>query len=245
MVDPNNLVLIGSSHISIQSVKEIEERFKELKPDIVAVELDKDRYHTLLTKPKGKVSFYKMMKVGFSGFLFAMIGSWVSKRLGRMVNMEPGADMMHAIKVAQKNQTKIALIDQHINITLSRFSRYLTFREKMRMVGDVIRGLIFPKKELEKYGIEKIDLSKVPSDKLIRKLIGGIKKRYPNIYKVLIHERNVYMANRLYKIMLSHPGHKILAVVGAGHKEGMEKILKKKLNNPGDVIYSYDFSTSS
>jgi len=235
-------ILMGMGiDFSIHLIHSIEESMEEYKGDASKA------FPHALTSTGQAISITTITTIlGFLALSFATLVN--THRLGYTLAIGIGATFIACIIIVPtvlsiKNKTRIALIDQHINITLSRFSKHLTFREKLRIVGDVIRGLIFPKKELKKYGIEKMDLSKVPSDKLIRKLIGGIKKRYPNIYRVLIHERNVYMADRLYKIMLSHPGLKVLAVVGAGHKEGMEKILKKKLVST-DVIYSYGFTSS-
>ena len=58
-------------------------------------------------------------------------------------------------------------------------------------------------------------------------MIHVFKKRYPNLYKVLIEERNEIMANNLSKIMELEPDKKIVAIVGAGHEEEMIKLIKQ------------------
>jgi pheromone shutdown protein TraB len=70
----NNLYLIGSSHIAKQSIQEIKSSFNKLNPDIVAVELDKQRAYALMSKKQGKPSIYDIRRIGFKGFLFALIG---------------------------------------------------------------------------------------------------------------------------------------------------------------------------
>ena len=75
----------------------------------------------------------------------------------------------------------------------------------------------------------------MPEKKLIRMMIGRVKERYPNIHKVLIEERNYYMARKLKKIMTNYPDEKILAVVGAGHAEDIIDILSE---NEG-ITYSF------
>ena len=55
------------------------------------------------------------------------------------------------------------------------------------------------------------------------------KKRYPGMFRVLVTERNHYMANALVKIAQQNPDKKILAVMGAGHAEDVGKLVEKAL----------------
>ncbi|GAF88683.1 unnamed protein product, partial [marine sediment metagenome] len=192
-----------------------------IKPDIIALELDKKRLYALMHGKKGKISIYDLRKIGIKGFLFSLIGAWAEKKLGELVGVSPGSEMISAIKLAKKNKIKIALIDQDIEITLKRFSESLTWKEKWNFFVDVVKAVIFRKREVE------FDLTKVPSKKIIKKLIGKVKKRYPNIYKVLIEERNYVMGNNLRGLMTANDDKKILAIVGAGHEEDLIEIIRK------------------
>ena len=75
--------------------------------------------------------------------------------------------------------------------------------------------------------MEDFDLRKVPEQQAIAKIVSHVKKQYPSIYKTIIADRDKYMVKQLVKIMRKNPEKKILAVVGAGHQEGMEKLLLK------------------
>ena len=77
----------------------------------------------------------------------------------------------------------------------------------------------------------------MPSKKLIDKLINKVKKRYPNIYNVLVKERNEVMAKKLVRLMKTKEDEKILAIVGAGHEEGIIGLIKKNINKV-DITYS-------
>lgn len=219
MIQYKNLVLIGTSHISPESVKEVKKIIDEIKPTYVAVELDKGRLLGLMGK-KEKLKIKDMFKLGIKETLFIMFGSWLEKKLGKMVGTKPGDEMKVAVREAAKIKAKILLIDQEINITVKRLFKYLTFKEKIRFVGDIIKGLLGFGEKMS------IDLRKVPESELIEKLILQVKERYPNIYKVLITERNEIMAKRLIKFMEKNPSEKIVAVVGAGHESGMSEIIK-------------------
>ena len=227
-MDFKNLKIIGTSHISKHSVIEIEKSIEELEPGIVTIELDKQRLHQLMNEDKNqKINYRSIRQVGLKGFVFAIIASWMSKKLGKLVGMTPGADMKHAVICASKQKIPIALIDQNIQITLKRLSKFMTWKEKWNFVADIFKGLILPKKQMKNYGLENFDLTKVPAEELISKILINVKKRYPTIYKVLIEERNEFMAKRLIKLMKKDPQMTIISVVGAGHKEGMLKYIKE------------------
>ncbi|MBS3162975.1 TraB/GumN family protein [Candidatus Woesearchaeota archaeon] len=219
MIQYKNLVLIGTSHISPESIKEVRKIISETMPTYVAVELDKGRLLGLMGK-KEKPKLKDMFKLGFKETLFVLFGSWLEEKLGKMVGTKPGDEMKVAVKEAAKIKAKILLIDQEINITVKRLFKYLSFKEKMRFVLDLIKGFLGIGEKI------RIDLRKVPEQQLLDKMILQVKDRYPNVYKVLIAERNEVMAKRLVKFMEKNPTEKIVAVVGAGHENGMIEIIK-------------------
>lgn len=222
-----DIIIIGTSHIARESLKAVTKIIEVERPDIIAVELDKKRLQGLLSKNRATFSFSRLRKVGMKGYMFSMLGSYVQRRLGKYVGVSPGSDMLTAVELAQNYGIQLALIDQDIDITLQRFSKAMTRKEKWRFFLDVIRSIFFRKREMKKLGMEEIDLSKVPPKRLIKKLVDNVKERYPSIYRVLIAERNFYMAQRLYELLELHPGKKILAVVGAGHEDDLLVLLKK------------------
>ncbi len=223
-----NLRIIGSSHIARQSINEVKKTVEELKPGIIALELDSQRFYAILQKHKPKIKLKDIMKIGIKGFIFTLIAQKIQNKLGKTVGIEPGSEMKEAIKLAKKHNIRIALIDQPINITLKRFNDTLSWKEKFQFVKDLIKGIFFRKQALKEAGVDNFDLTKVPEDKIIKKMISSIKKKYPNIYQALIVERNKVMANHLYKLMNQFKDDIIIAIVGAGHVEGILKELEEK-----------------
>lgn len=226
-----NLTLIGTSHIAKQSLDEVKKTIEEEKPYIIALELDKKRLYALMSTKKEKIRFYNIFRIGLKGFLFSLIGAWAEKKLGEYVGVTPGSEMKRAVKLAKKYNIKLALIDQDIEITLKRLSQAITWKEKWNFIVDIFKAVVLKKKEIE------FDLTKVPDKKLIVKLINKVKKRYPNIYNVLIKERNEVMAKRLTRILKEKQDEKILAIVGAGHEEEIISLIKKRINKI-DITYS-------
>lgn len=215
-----NLMLIGTSHIAAESVATVAKAIHEHKPGIVALELDQKRLAALLHPQKAKPSMRDIRRVGVKGWLFSLLGAYVERKLGEKVGVAPGAEMLGAFRAARETGAQVALIDQDIEVTLKRFSQELTWKEKLRMATDAFKGVVLRKQDFA------FDLSTVPSQKLISKMIKEVQKRYPNIYRVLVTERNEVMAHRLAHIMLDHPDKMIVAVVGAGHEKEMIQLIK-------------------
>ena len=222
-----DIKIIGTSHIAAQSSKEIKAAVQADRPDIIAIELDFQRASALMAEEKNKVKLGDILKIGVKGYLFVKIGQYVQQKLGQMVGVAPGSEMKTALELARKEKLELALIDQPIQTTLKNFSKELTWKEKFRFVGDVFKGIFFKKKQMKELGLEDFDLSKVPPEEVIEKMIIPLKKRYPNVYKTLVADRNKYMVKKLVKLLRADPQKKILVVVGAGHKKGMEELLLK------------------
>lgn len=218
-----NLTIIGTSHISIESIKEVQSTILNIKPDIIALELDSKRFYALTSKNK-KTSLLDIKKIGLKGYLFNLLGSYLEKKLGKLVGISPGSEMLSAIKLAKKLNIKLALVDQDIEITLKNLSKAITWREKLKFLLDIITIPI------QKNKIE-FDLKKVPSEKIIKKLIAQIKKQYPSLYKTLIYDRDIYIAKSLYNLISSNPEKKVIAIVGAGHESSILKWIKNAEHN--------------
>ena len=214
-----NITIIGTSHISIESVKLVRSIIEKEKPDIIAIELDKRRLSAILSKEQ-KIRLSDIKELGFKGFLINLIGSYAEKKLGKLVGVSPGSEMKTAIRLAKKYKLKLALIDQDISITLKKLSKSITAREKFNFVKDFIKGLFIKDKS-----IVNIDLTKVPSQELIDHIIKKVKDGYPSIHKVLIEERNYIFASKLKKLSERYPNKRILAIIGAGHKNEVIKLL--------------------
>jgi len=219
-----NMEIVGTSHIAEESVKKVTDKIKKEKPEIVCVELDRQRLHALMSNQKKSSLNPKLIfQIGVVGYLFLLIGGYVQKKLGKIVNIDPGSDMKAAVIAAKEIKSKIGLIDQNVQMTLKKLSKTFTFKEVLRIGGDIIKAIfgIGPKINV------KFNLKGVPDEKVINQMMGLLKERYPSIYNVLIDERNKIMARKLIVLSKKNPNEKILSVVGAGHKSGMIEYLKK------------------
>ncbi len=222
MIKYKNLTVLGTSHIAKQSIHQVEQAITTIKPEIIALELDRGRFFALMSNNK-RTSLKSYKKLGFKSFLLNLIGAYLERKLSKSTGILPGTEMKTAIGIARKNNIKIELIDQPINITLEKLTTQLTRKEKFNLLKEVILS-IFSKNKVE------FDLNTVPSEKIIKKLISQTKKKYPTIHRILVKERNQYMAKALYKIINTNQDKNTLAIVGAGHQKEIIGELKSIKN---------------
>ena len=220
MLTYHNLVILGTSHIAASSLNEIRHAFQTINPDVVAVELDQHRLYALLHNKKPNYSPLLIPQLGIKGYLFGVIGSFIQQKLGNIVGIKPGSDMLCAVELARDNHKHIALLDREVGVTLQRLSKAIGWREKLNFLADIF---IAPfSKSL------RINLKEVPEKELIRKLLGLLRRRYPGVYRVLVEERNKVMAFKLKALMENYPDKKILAVIGAGHEEDLLRRIQSR-----------------
>lgn len=213
--------LVGTSHVSKDSKVKIKEKFNEFKPEIIAIELDRQRFQALTSNQKSSLSPRLILQIGITGYIFVVIGKLIQNKIGDFVGMNPGEEMILGARLAQKNKLLLALIDQDVAITLKGLSKRVKFSEKLKIVWDVIKSP-FSKKERV-----NIDLSKIPPNELIIKMLKEMKDRYPGFYTVLLEDRNKFMAKKIYQILVKHPESKVLVIIGAGHEEGIHEHMNK------------------
>ncbi len=223
--------IVGTNHISKHSASEIKKAFEEFQPDVVAVELDRNRLHALMDSAKNGLSrkgppISAIPKFGLTGWLFLAIGGYVQRKLAGVVKVIPGVDMLEAINLAHQNKKQVALVDQDVNITVRRLSNRFSWKEKFTLLWDIFAGPFVMKKY-------KIKIDKVPNKLMIKKLMQMLQDRYPNLYSVLIEERNIHMCVALDRITRNNEV-KVLLVIGAGHEDD----LRNRLTNMehADVI---------
>ncbi len=225
-----NILLVGTSHIAEQSLEEIDSLFNKHNVAVVAVELDQQRLTQLMHGDQGeskKYPFFRLVReLGFGAAIFANLASWVQQKVGKIVGLSPGSDMKHAVELARSKQVPLACIDQDIRVTLRKISPSINLIFFWKAGKEALTGFLFPKRMARRYGMEKINLKKVPPERLIDKALLALKKSYPGIYEVLVRQRNHYMTRNLRQLQEQYPDKIILAVVGAGYLKGIASLLQ-------------------
>ncbi len=217
------IILVGTAHISKESVEEVRDAIKKYKPDIVAVELCNRRYEAITKKDKWEnTPITKLLRSNNAYLMLAQTFlSSIQRRLGKEYGVEPGSEMIAAMDEAKKHDLKVALVDRDITITLKRAWRKMGIREKFRLTWEFLKAIL----GYEEEEVEELDLKKLMDQDVISALMEEFGKIAPSATTVLIHERDEYIAQ---KILDESKVGKVLAVVGAGHLKGIQKQLEKK-----------------
>jgi pheromone shutdown-related protein TraB len=219
----DNIILIGTAHISQDSVDEVRKGIETYKPDIVAVELDKRRHDTLTRKVEWEnTPVSSLIKSNNAYFMLAQTFlASVQRRLGEEYGVEPGSEMVAAMQEAEKYHLAIALVDRDITITLKRAWRTMGIREKFRVFWEFLKAMIgYDEEELD-----ELDLKELMKQDVISQMMEEFSTIAPSAAEALIHERDQYIAQRIFDE--SKKG-RVLAVVGAGHLKGIQQQLEKK-----------------
>ncbi len=210
------IVLVGTAHVSKKSIEDVRRIIEEVKPQAVAVELCYKRFLTLTRSKPQEISVIDIIKRGeVAPVLFQMLLSYIQRKIGEEYGVRPGTEMLAAIEKAKEIGADILLIDRDITITFKRFWNSLSVFEKIKIFFHMLKGL---------FGDEEVDVDEMLKEDILERLVKEFRDIAPSAAKVLIDERDAYMAARL--IEASQRYERIVAVVGAGHKKGIERYLK-------------------
>ncbi len=208
------ITLIGTGHVFNLS-EGILDVFGKKQPEIVCVELDKQRYQALMLK-KNDPERYKKMERNVP--IIYKVLSRFQEGMAKEYGVTAGEEMITAINYAQSHQLPVAFIDMNAQNLFSRMLKEMSFSEKFKLMLSGFGGFFVSKKRVEK------ELSKIEKD--FDDYIIEIGKKFPTIKRVLIDERNMFMAQQI--VTASEQYEKVIAVMGDGHIPGISKLLSNK-----------------
>jgi len=211
--------IVGTAHVSAKSVEEVRTAIDEYHPDIVAVELDQARYNALTKQARDPTVSDVLEVKNFNQLLIQWLLSYLQRKIGVDVGVEPGAEMKAAIEEAEQRGIRVALVDRDIRLTLLRFWQSLGFFGKIKMFYALIVSIA----EVDKVG--EIDIESLKNQDMIEMVMDEFRKFSPKGARALIDERDAYIAHKLNDLKNSGEG-RVLAVVGAGHQQGIESYLR-------------------
>jgi pheromone shutdown-related protein TraB len=217
-----DIYLVGTAHISKRSVEEVERVIETLRPDTVCIELDQLRYESLTDPTRWrKLDIFQVIKEKKVLLLLtSLVLSAYQKRMGDALGVRPGAEMLAAVEKAKEVGAELVLADRDIQATLKRTWRRLGLSGKSKVLGSLFGGF-FAAGEITEEQIEQLKDKDTISD-MMRELANVL----PEVQVPLIDERDRYLMSSIREA----PGKKIVAVVGAGHVEGMVGYLETEVD---------------
>jgi len=207
------ILLIGTAHISSESVEEVKRTIEEEEPDHLCVEIDSGRFQSMEKGSSWKsMDLQKVFKEKKAFLLLAnLVLSSFQKRLGSGMGMAPGEEMKAAIELGKEKNIAFSFCDRPIQITLQRAWACSNFWNKMKLLS-ALMGTAFTKEELNEEELENLKKGSA-----IESMMNELADFLPTVKEVLIDERDQYLATKIYQ----SPGKKCVAVIGAGHAPGI------------------------
>ncbi len=209
------ITLIGTAHVSKESANSVQRVIEEEKPDTVCVELCESRYQSLMEKRQWQNT--NLLKVIKEKKVFLLLSNlmlaYFQKKIGEKLGVRPGEEIMRAIQVAKSEGAHIYLADRDIRITLSRTWRLMNLWTKIKLLFQLITSMG------EMDTIQEAEIEEMKKKDVLEMFLSEIGKSFPEVKRILIDERDQYLAQRIR----TAPGRKIVAVVGAGHVPGIQR----------------------
>lgn len=213
-LEGKEVIVLGTAHVSKESAHLVDHVIEAEKPDTVCVELCQSRYHSIQQKERWQdTDIVKVIKEKKSFLLLSnLLLASFQKRIAKKFDVKPGQEMIQAIETAEKIGAKIHLADRDIRTTLSRTWRAMGLWSKFKLLFQLILSI----GEVE--DLEEEDIEKMKQEDVLQTLLAEVGKSLPALKEILIDERDQYLAEKIR----TAPGEKIVAVVGAGHIQGIK-----------------------
>ncbi|MCD6589794.1 TraB/GumN family protein [Candidatus Woesearchaeota archaeon] len=221
----NRIIVIGTSHVSKSSIRLVKSSIKAYNPDIVMIELCNERLESMKKKKKDKPLkwfFKNYRKIGVGTALFLLILRGFQRLIGKKLGIEPGKEMLTAYRIAKREKKRVELIDMPMSEISIRLSRVLGLKGLFSMI---ITSIIEVFKSKRNISMDSIFLD--PREEEVEELKKIFKKNNPKLYRVLLEDRNRYMAKKAAKLI--DKNERAVIVVGAAHARDVFMLTKNEI----------------
>ncbi len=211
------ITLIPTAHVSKESADLTRETIDAIKPDSICIELDNDRYNSLIDPVnyrntdiskiiKEKKVFMMLVNVILSNF---------QKKIAQQLGSKSGQEMLVGIEKAKELNAHLVLADRNVSITFKRIWANLSVADKFKLVTLLLTSV------LEDEEITEEDLKSLQQKDMLTAALDEVSKEFPNITEVLVDERDKYLAHKIKNA----PGKNIVAILGAAHTINIPKYI--------------------
>lgn len=216
-VDGREFILVGTAHVSKESTALVRRVIEQERPDRVCVELDSQRYQAITQKQRWDALDLKQVirNKQLSTLMVNLLLSAYQKKLGLKLGVMPGTELLEATRVAEESDIPVSLVDRDVRVTLRRAWRSTPLWKKTLLLSAILASL-FDDKDISEDQIEEMLKGDVLSE-----LMKELGEAMPSLKTVLIDERDLFIAHKTREA----PGERVVAVVGAGHLEGIRRAL--------------------
>jgi pheromone shutdown-related protein TraB len=219
-IDGREFILVGTAHISRESAQLVRDVIERERPDRVCIELDAQRYAALSQKARWESLDLKQIirEKQLAALLANLLLASYQRKLGGALGVLPGTELLAAAEVAGELRIPISLCDRDVRVTLRRAWASMGLFKKAHLLS----GLAISLFETPELGEE--ELRKLREKDVLSELMRELGEAMPQLKRTLIDERDTYLTQK----MKEAEGDKIVAVVGAGHVEGIVDALTER-----------------
>jgi pheromone shutdown-related protein TraB len=223
------IILIGTAHVSRESIEEVNQVIREEKPGMICVELDEGRYNAISQKENWeKLNVSKILKERKGFLLIAnLVLTSFQRRLGNELGVKPGDEMKTAIETAGELGIPFRLCDREVQLTLRRAWARCGLWSKCKLLATLLASAF----TTEKLSPEEIENLKNRSE--LDGMMAELAEYLPRVKETLIDERDRYLAAKIWLAAKEPENNQIegkrpvAAIVGAGHIQGIKAHLEK------------------
>lgn len=222
VVGTQEIILVGTAHVSRNSAELVERVIQESKPDVVAVELCESRFQAIRDPERWKnTDIVSVIRSGRAYVLLVqLLIAGFQRKLGSELHIKPGEEMVRAIEIAERVGARVALVDREVRITLKRTWASVGFWTSIKLIATILASVFSSKK------IDEKEIERLKSADALEELMGEFSQKLPGVRNALIDERDQYLAEKIRRAA----GSKVVAVLGAGHIPGVTAWLRKDVD---------------
>lgn len=213
-LNDKKITIIGTAHVSEESVQEVKDSIETEKPDFIGVELDQDRLDSLKDKEGWKdIDIKEAVRDGKGSILaLNLLMSIYQRKIGIQEGVDPGAEMLEAVEIAEEKDIEYDVIDQEISVTLQKLRDQIGILDKIKLLASII----FEKTDIE--------VDELKESNMLSEIVEELEEEFPELKRILLDERNRYMADKLKERDFENG----LVFVGAAHVDGLVEELESQ-----------------
>ncbi|MEZ5581947.1 MAG: TraB/GumN family protein [Candidatus Competibacteraceae bacterium] len=234
-LDQGHVTLLGTAHVSRASADKVKELLATDQYNAVAVELCPSRHNALLNPDiLARMDLFQVVRDGKAPMVIASLalGAY-QQRLAEQFGIEPGAEMRVAVETARAAGLPVLLIDREIGTTLKRIYRNIPWWRRFYLFSGLLASLMVSEKVSEE------EIERLKEGDVLESTFAQFADQEKDLFVPLIDERDRYMAAKLGQELADRKHGRVLAVVGAGHLQGIANYLRKE-QNPRETIGALD-----
>lgn len=225
----SKVYLVGTAHFSQESQDDVSLVIRNVRPDIVMVELCPARIHILkhdektLLEEARDINFAKVRNIihasGVINGVFYVLLLNMSAKLTKELGMAPGGEFRRALEEARRlPNCLLHLGDRPINITLQRALHGLSFWQTLKLIFKLATS---------NESISKEEVEQCKKKDLLEELMREMAGEYPVFGDVFVKERDTYLCHSLQVAALPDAKNglpvNVVGVIGIGHAQGISE----------------------